>query len=440
LWLPHEVLVSLYLTSRIGNNRQLTAFTAIATLTDPPSRVVASATVEAMDVDDGPANSMAAPVPPARRVGRSRRTITSRFKGFDDDFDMPSLPESIPYGQGQAPAAPQTQGLFVSQSQYSEPVQQSPESVTGRTRSSRKRPSEPPIEQEEDDGDVLDQLAPAATNLKRRRLADELARKRKGEPSPPRPAVAEPVTNVLTSKKKKIKPEIDILEVARQRREKEEEIERAEREALQEAMDGMDIDKIQNLAIIEEMDVKRTVPPPGASAHGDEGVRWDDRWNGRKNFKKFRRKGEGGPRVLNKVIVPLEEVKKKDFGIGDEYWLEGDKDTTKKKKGKGRIRETQSQSVGISQSQAAPVRRQAENTQAAEETGSIDPPTPSQRATRSQKLSGRTNISPNRPSQNKRAAEPMTKPATAKKARQAPRRHDSDDSDDGLGFRFRKKK
>jgi nibrin len=399
---------------------------------------VTSATVEAMDVDV-PTSSMAAPVQPARRVGRSRRTITSRFKGFDDDFDMPSLPESIPDGQGQAPA-PQTQGLFVSQSQYSEPVLQSPESVTGRTRSSRKRPSDPPIQEQEEEEYVLDQLAPAATNLKRRRLADDLARKRRGEPSPPRPAVAEPVTKALIRKSKKIKPEIDVLEVARQRREKEEEIARAEREALQEAMDGMDIEQIRNLAIIEEMDVKRSAPPPGASAHGDEGDRWDDRWNGRKNFKKFRRRGEGGPRVLNKVIVPLEEVKKKDFGIGDEYWLEGDKDTTKKKKGKGRARETQSQSVGVSLSQATPVRRQVQETQAAEETGNIDPPTPSQRATRSQKLSDKANISPSRPSPNKRAAEPMTKPAPAKKARQAPRRHDSDDSEDGLGFRFRKKK
>lgn len=396
-----------------------------------------SATLEAMDLDHVLTSSVAAPVQPARRVGRSRRTITSRFKGFDDDFDMPPLSESIPDGQGQAPA-PQTRGLLLSQSQHSEPVQQSPESVTGRTRSSKKRPSDPTT-QEDDEGDVLDQLAPAATNLKRRRLADELARKRRGEPSPPRLAVAEPVTKALVRKSKKIKPEIDVLEVARQRREKEEEMARAEREALQEAMDGMDINQIRNLAIIEEMDVQRSAPP-GASAHGDEGNRWDDRWNGRKNFKKFRRRGEGGPRVLNKVIVPLEEVKKKDFGIGDEYWLEGDKDTTRKKKGKGRARETQSQSVGVSQSQATAVRRQVQDTHTAEEISNADPPTPSQRATRSQKVSDKTNISPNRPSQNKRAAESMTKPAPAKKARLAPRRHDSDDSEDGLGFRFRKKK
>jgi nibrin len=396
---------------------------------------VTTATGKTMEVDDLPISLMAAPVQLGRRVGRSRRIVTSRFRGFDDDFDMPPLPESIADGQGRAPAT-QTQDLFVSQRQYSEPVQNSPESVTRRTRSSRKRTLDPPIQ--EDDEDVLDQLAPAATNLKRRRLADELARKRRGDPSPPPPVLAEPAAKNLTRKSKKIKPEIDVMEVARQRREKEEEMARAEREALQEAMDGMDIEQIRNLAIIEEMDVKRFAPPPGADAHGDEGERWDDRWNGRKNFKKFRRRGEGEPRVLHKVIVPLEEVKKRDFGIGDEYWLEVDKDTTKKKKSKVRTRETQSQFIDVSQSQAPPAQKQSQEVQVAEESGNVDPPTPSQRATRSQKLSDNRNTSPIRPSQ-KRAPEPMTQLPPAKKARQAPRRHDSD-SDDGLGFRFRKKK
>jgi nibrin len=391
----------------------------------------------AMNIDEVAMSSVSAPVQPARRVGRSRRTITSRFKGFDDDFDMPTLPESLPDGQAQAPAF-QTESLFISQSQGVESEQQPSESVVTRTRSSRKRPDPPIEEDDENDEDVLDQLAPAAANLKRRRLADEIARRRKGEPSPPRAVIAGPETKALTKKSKKVKVEIDVLEIARQRREKEEEIARAEREALQEAVDGMDIDQIRNLAIIEDMDVKRSAPPPGAGAHGDEGDRWDERWNGRKNFKKFRR-GEGGPRVLNKVIVPLEEVKKKDFGIGDEYWLEGDKNTTKKKRGKERARETQS--MGPSQSQATPVRRQAHEINDADETGKVDLPTSSQRATtRSQKLTDKTNVSPNRPSQNKRAAEPLAKPASAKKARQAARRQDSDDSEDGLGFRFRKKK
>lgn len=415
---------------------RLTVLATIAHLREPQSKAATSTNAgDAMNIDKAPASSVSAPVQPARRVGRSRKAITSRFKGFDNDFDIPALPASVPTGQAQAPAL-QTENLFISQSQNAEFGQQPSESVVSRTRSSRKR-SEPPVD-EENDEDVLDQLAPAAANLKRRRLADEIARKRRGEPSPPRPAVAELEPKVLVRKSKKVKAEIDVLEVARQRREEEEEIARAEREALQEAMDGMDIDQIRNLAIIEEMEVKRPAPPPGASAHGDEGDRWDERWNGRKNFKKFRKRGEGGPRVLHKVIVPLEEVKKKDFGIGDEYWLEGDKNTARKKKGKERVGEIQS--MGLSQSQATPVRGQAHEINAADETGKVDPLTPSQKATRSQKSTDKTNISPNRPQQNKRAAEPMAKPAPAKKARQAARRQDSDDSEDGLGFRFRKKR
>ena len=131
---------------------------------------------------------------------------------------------------------------------------------------------------------------------------------------------------------KKIKKEIDLLEVARQQREKAEELAIKEREALQEAMNGMDIEAIRNLTIIEEIEVIRR-PPPLRAVQADESDRWDDRWNGRKNFKKFRRRGTEHDRVrdFHRVIVPLEEVKKKDFGIGDEYWLEDDSQRRKRK-------------------------------------------------------------------------------------------------------------
>lgn len=382
-----------------------------------------------MNRDEAQDTSVSAP---ARRLGRSRRAITSRFKGFDD-FDTPTLPGLIPVGQPR-PLDSQVEGLFVSQYHNVEPNQQPTESVIAHTRSNQKRPSDPPTNEE----DVLDQLAPAAANLKRRRLADELARRCRGEPSPP-PPVANLETNALARKSKRAKTEIDILEIARQRREKEEEIARTEREALQEAMDGMDIGQIRNLAVIEEMEIKRSAPPPRAGANVEERDRWDERWNGRKNFKKFRRRGEGGPRIVNKVIVPLEEIKTKDFGIGDEYWLEGDRNSDRKKKGKERARETPS--IGPSQSQATPARGQAHEINTNDEIGNVDPPTNSATtATRFQRLTDKTSISPNWPPRNKRAAEPLVKPAPAKKARQAARGQESDESEDGLGFRFRKKK
>ena len=44
--------------------------------------------------------------------------------------------------------------------------------------------------------------------------------------------------------------------------------------------------------------------------------------------------------MQEKILVPLEEVKKKDFGIGDDYWDDGDSQR-KRKKDKGKGRETQ---------------------------------------------------------------------------------------------------
>lgn len=210
----------------------------------------------------------------------------------------------------------------------------------------------------------------------------------------------------------------------------------------------MDIEKIRNLSVIEEIEVKRSAPP--LKAHGEESDRWNDKWNGRKNFKKFRCRGEGVPRLLNRVIVPLEEVKKRDYGIGDEYWLEGDSQRTKKRRDKGR--ETQDISQGPLQLQ--PRTRGCEAEQVAddvmEDTTAFNAPPDftitEERAiantsatSRSQRLSDKANRAQNIPVQNKRPAQTtLTKPAPTKKLRQVLRKADSDDSEDELKFRFRR--
>jgi nijmegen breakage syndrome protein 1 len=109
---------------------------------------------------------------------------------------------------------------------------------------------------------------------------------------------------------------------------------------------------IRNLTIIETMPVGRTTGGPERASRADESSRWDDKWNGRKNFKRFKRRGgeEGGARV-RKVIVRLEEAKKRDYGIGEDYWLEERDDSQKRRKKKGRG--TQEQDVdGQAPSQA----------------------------------------------------------------------------------------
>jgi nijmegen breakage syndrome protein 1 len=377
--------------------------------------------------------------------------VTSRFKGFDDDDDhmnLNSVPESTAVGSTPAIES-QSQGLFVSQDQDMEGERDESQPAGTQGRTSRKRQASPIVQEPED---IMEQIAPATTALKRRRLAEGISG------PPPRAARDKPTTEAVP---KKVKKEIDVLEFARQQQEKAEVLAKAERETLREQMEGMDIEAIRNLAIVEEIEVKRLVPPPRPHARADESERWDDKWNGRKNYKKFRRRGaaRGNARDIHRVIVPLEEVKKKEFGIGDEYWLEGDSQR-KKKKEKGK----ETQDVSQSHSQARPKSRAADRAaeilaNKAEEEIAQALDTDERRSSdveiveaplklatsaglqRSQKLADKTSTSQNLPAQNKRAA-PITlaKPAPAKKARQTViRKEESDDSDDELKFRFRKR-
>ena len=87
---------------------------------------------------------------------------------------------------------------------------------------------------------------------------------------------------------------------------------------------------MKNLAVIEEMEILpraqrngddlRTPAEARAQAKSD---RWDPAWNGRKNFKKFRRRGAEQGVASHKVIVQLEEAPQANsfsgaFYLGDE--------------------------------------------------------------------------------------------------------------------------
>ena len=334
------------------------------------------------------------------------------------------------------------------------------QSRAAQTRSGRKRATPPVVyDDEEEEEDFVDQLAPTAMALKKRRLVEQTARRRRGETTPPVQSV-EDNPEPEGEPPKRVKKEVDVLEVARNKREQAEELARKEREALQEALSGMDIEAIRNLAIIEEIEITRQ-PPPQRASRADESDRWDDQWNGRKNFKRFRRRGEAGSRAnFHRVIVPLEEVKKKDFGIGDDYWLEDDNQRRNKKDEGQEAQDT-------FPSQSLPRRKTGASTRAAEvvadgpddepqerDAGGLlssdleileEPPepAPAPRSRRSQDVGASSVRSQTKPAaaNNKRPAPTsFAKAAPAKKARQtaARRKDDSDDSDDELKFRFRK--
>ncbi|OAX77719.1 hypothetical protein ACJ72_07979 [Emergomyces africanus] len=215
---------------------------------------------------------------------RSRtRTFVSKFKAFDDGFDMDSIPVY---------ALEQGDGSEVSQSMI-------PDSVPGQA---------PTCLTLSDGGDVVTELLPGAAAMK-----VHLTKNRK------RTKLTPPSE---TSQKPK-KPKLNVMEAARQRRQAVDEAAMQQQEqetAFFRAMtEGVDIRQLRNLALVEEM-----VVPAISCQQVDaaDSVRYTEHWNGRKNFKKFRRKGHGCTiaQAVQPVLVPLEEVKGKDFGLGETYW------------------------------------------------------------------------------------------------------------------------
>jgi nijmegen breakage syndrome protein 1 len=277
-----------------------------------------------------PATQASEMAPPTRR-GRSRRT-GKKFIGFDDDDFSSMAPSSAPESMvvDPAPVLEYSQGLFVSQDpdmDIDRPASQA--SDTQRLGSSKRKRNEPIFEEEEEEN-LVDQIAPVQAALRRRH-------EERGESSAPAVPKPEPRQPPAKKVKKELK-EIDVVEINRQKHEEAKALAEAERESLLQQLEGMDIEQMRNLAIIEEVPVVRK-PPPIRTARADESDRWDDKWNGRKDFKRFRRRGADGNGRIERVLVPLEEARTKDFGIGDEYW--GENDTQKKKKDKGKGKDTQ---------------------------------------------------------------------------------------------------
>lgn len=284
---------------------------------------------------------------------------------------------------------------------------------------------------------MVDKLLPAAGAMKRRKLEEQHEAHRKGVV----PIRSTSKSQVLAQPEKpsREKKEINIQEVVRERREAEENAARLDEESLRETTDGMNIGELKSLAVVEEMELReRQARPP---RNGTLDARWNEEWNGRKNFKKFRRQGETDQaRRGQTVIVPLEEVKKKDFGIGDEYWLESEKSKNKRKE-KGQATQSQSQNEEVS-SMAKRQNREA----SCERTTDADDPAvetvEASRITRAKNTEKRI-TNPQAPTRKRGASTAIRAPPPKKQRTPAVRDSDNDsdtDSEDGLKFRFKKKR
>jgi hypothetical protein len=249
---------------------------------------------------------------------RGRRPLTqTKFKGFDE-IDMNSLPkyrspspeQSVSQGVSQTPSNHVVDTLGDRSQPHPAPSQPS-------QRSSRKRP---PPEDEETHQDMVADMLKGTAMMKKRRIAQGLEKEEEASSAKTPSAESPPVPEVKKLKRRKDK-EIDVLAVLAERKQAEEEKRIQDEESLRDKLEGMDVAEMQNLAQIEEMDIVRREPPPRSRYNEETGHddRWDERWNGRKNFKRFRKQNvQDRPRVF----VSLQEVDTQSYGAPDDYFLE----------------------------------------------------------------------------------------------------------------------
>ncbi|THD00074.1 hypothetical protein EYZ11_000399 [Aspergillus tanneri] len=239
------------------------------------------------DVDSQPSG---APSQASRKSSREPRvrSFACKMKTFDDGFDINSIPADAPDDEdGSVDPLP----------------------------SMDIDPSTEPQSNLHEDEDMVASLLPGTAAMKRRRA--ETAQRNLD------PSSSVPKTEEAPRPKRQ---KLDIREAARRHLEAEEDAQRQRRQeeavSLQDSLKDVNVEQLKGLAIVEEMEL-----PPRKQNKSDS--RWDERWNGRKNFKKFRRKGDAGqPRHrIQTVIVPLEEVTRKDFGIGEYHWVRSRKST-----------------------------------------------------------------------------------------------------------------
>ena len=292
---------------------------------------------------------------------------------------------------------------------------------------------------DEDEESQIDKLLPAAAAMKRRRIEDaeeaegnHISSERSAKTSQMKAGLAE---------KRKPKQEVNIREAVRERREAEEEAAIRDEENLRDALDGMNVKDMKKLIVVEDMEVlERAKMNHQKAPNVENNNRWDERWNGRKNFKKFRRPGDGAPvRRGQSVIVPLEEVKTKDYGIGQPYWEESEK-TRKKHKEKDRSTQSQSQSQALfATAKSELVEVPSEHAIDGELPEVIDLDAP--RITRGQERTEQVDESSIRSQtlNGKRPASSLESGPTAKKQKRFAVQDSDSDSEDELKFRFKKK-
>lgn len=271
--------------------------------------------------------------PPAKKPRYRPPTQTRKF---DDDFNPDDV---VPYDDDDDVDEDASEP---SQVDDSEP-EPSAAPVQPPTQRKRRRSLSPA----QSEGDGMDDLLPAANAMKRQRRQWEEEARRAGEPLHKATTIVAPV--------KSPKKELNVKEALKRQRERAKQREHLD-DSEEEPLPPHDPEDKEpaNLAVIEYIDLPVRRRPMRNGQNPEDDPRWDERWNGLKNFKKFRPQEKGAVRKSNhsaKVIVPMVPIPKKTGGFGEQYWdkteEERERDKRRKKKeAKRKAQESLSQSQG----------------------------------------------------------------------------------------------
>ncbi|KAK6502829.1 hypothetical protein TWF481_007872 [Arthrobotrys musiformis] len=290
--------------------------------------------------------------PPSRTSTTSSRTQTrssryiSQIKIDDsDEEDFTPLPPPPSSSTTTAKPASQIPQSATTSRTISQRTQLPSIAESQQTQGTKRRPI--PSSDSEDDNAIMDRMLTGQATLKRQKLQEASnppstslkplpsAQRKEKTPEPIKPEPEEEQQEdedvPKPQKGKKRALESRVIQTALTIRQKEDQ--KAAEEAASNEMTSEEIaavSKMRNLAIVEVFEITTNVKKPTgrSQAYGDEGDRWDTVWNGRKNFKKFKKRskdgGVEGPmrRMGAQIMVPLVEHKVKDYGTGEGYWVE----------------------------------------------------------------------------------------------------------------------
>lgn len=395
----------------------------------PMSQPRAASPVKGASPTKSASPEKAEPVKLASKKRVCRPRTGNRFTGFDD-YEPPPKRTKV-------------------EEPPMEDVQESTISIRGsqhdtapatqyQTQQTRRFPARETVERDEQ----IDSLFPAAAKIRSQRAATRA-------PSASVEPEANGTTAKPTSKARAPKAEpkdINVLEQTRARVKAEEERRLADEESLREALEGVDIAQIRDITEIVDMELRPRNDRVTSRQSQVVSERWNADWNGRKNFKKFRRRGAERGLQAHKVIVPFEEASsKRSFGVMEGFLLD-EAESSLASRGRGshrkKVDESSDGETGFRPTERGSQTQEVINVEDSSLESEDEGPVPktqrssgkTQRVVETQV--GDTQKSTQRGKKRSPAAPPAAAPAS--KRGRISRRDDSSDDEEG-GFRFKRR-